>query len=163
MKRKYIQFFIAVLTATILVLTAHIYIQRYATPILNNLVASFHPTIIFTKGNPYPWLIDVLAYCTAFIDITLIALVYYVAEPHLHIKNKLVKGIFVGMIICEIKGYLIRQPFMNIMVNIYQGAPHPIEMGILPTIDVWAANLLLGLALVYLCPKQKSNYSSTFK
>ena len=61
----------------------------------------------------------------------------------------------VTCLILEIKGDLIRQPVMDILLNYTIGLKNPVLFVFLNQVDKWMANLLLAVCLVYLCPQKK--------
>ncbi|MDF2939427.1 MAG: hypothetical protein K0R66_69 [Gammaproteobacteria bacterium] len=134
-----LRLFFTAIIATALALTAHILIQKH------------------TMASPpdYPHYIVISAYFTAFLDIFILSCAYYFVGDTIRIKRKWLKGLALAFFILSIKMDLIRQLVMNYLVNLHSGSSHPLYLAALPLWDVWTANLLLALSLVYLCPTKK--------
>lgn len=147
--KKMIQAGFCLVVATVLALTSHIYISDWVKPTLDFMTQGVHP-------KPYSPFIMVAAYGTAFITVGLIVFLYYHMQHLLPLKSNLLKALIVACILLELKGNLIRQPTMDILVN-YSFGMHGIQpfifMG-LNMLDKWVSAFLAALCLVYLGPKK---------
>lgn len=150
-KHQGVRFFIAVLIATVLALTAHIYVLRYTAHSLAALGLS-------GAGGSVPgfWVV-VSAYITEFVDVALLAAIYYIVGDRLVIQSKFLKGVVLGLIICEVKGAFFREPLMNFIYRLSYGMPEPLKAALLIDLDKWIGNVLLGLVLVFFCPVKRDS------
>lgn len=143
---------LCLIMATILALTTHIYISEWVKPILDSMTQGL-------TSKPYSPMIISAAYGTAFITIALVVFLYYHTQHLLPIKSRFLKALLVACILLELKGNLIRQPVMDILVNYSFGMEglKPFLFVGLNKIDQWLANILLAMCLVYLCPQKYKN------
>ncbi len=150
-RSKALRIALCLMTATLAALTAHIYVAEWTRPILMAATSGL-------KFDPseYPPAIMFSAYGTAFVTVGLVLFLYYHTQHLLAIKSKLLKAIVVACIMLELKGDLFRQPFMDFLLYYINGIEAPVTLVILNQADKWVANLLLGLCLVYWCPKKDS-------
>lgn len=141
--------------ATVLALTTHIYISQWAKPFLDMMMQGFQ----VPPSSAYSSIIMYAAYGTACITIGLQVFLWYHAQHLLPIKSNLAKAFLLTCIILELKGYLIRQPIMDILVAYSMGMQglKPFAFVGLNMIDKWVSAILIALALVYLCPKKYKN------
>ena len=149
--KKILQVGLCLVMATILALTSHIYISEWAKPVLDSMMEGLHP-----ESSEYPPYIISAAYATAFITVGLVIFLYYHTQHLLPIKSRPLKALLVACILLEIKGSLIRQPIMDILVNYSFGMQgfKPFLFVALNTSDKWVSALLSAMCLVYLCPQK---------
>jgi hypothetical protein len=144
-----LQIAFCLIVTTLLALTSHIYISEWVKPALESMTQGLHE-------RSYSPFIIVAAYGTAFITVGLIVFLYYHTQHLLPIKSNLLKAWVVACILLELKGNLIRQPIMDILVNYsfgMQGLQPFIFVG-LNMLDKWVSAYLSAIGLVYLCPKK---------
>ena len=157
-QRKIFQAFICVSIATVLALTTHIYILQWAEPILKAMTQGM-------TANPdpsnYPPVIMYSAYATAFFTVGLLVFFYYHAQHLIPGKSNLIKILLVTLILLGLKGDLIRQPLMDLILNYTLGMERPFVFVAVNHVDRWLANLLLAVSLVYLCPRKEIRSSHT--
>lgn len=139
---------INIVIATIGTLTSHILIQKAVTP----LIQQMQQEMVVSVSESYSFFVIVCAYITAFIQISLTVFLYYKAGHILNIQNKLFKILLLTAIVLELKGALIREPFMNFVYNLQLGMKDPFLFSVLIQLDRWIPNLLLSTCLVHLCP-----------
>lgn len=139
---------ISIVIATLGTLTSHIFIQKAVTPLIEKMQQEM------TVSESYSFLVIFCAYITAFIQTSLTVFLYYKAGHILNIRNKTLRILFLAAIILELKGALIREPFMNFIYNVQLGMNNPFLFSILLQLDRWIPNLFLSACLVYLCPLQ---------
>lgn len=150
--KKSLQITLCLVMATVMALTSHIYVSEWSKPLLNSLMRDFHPE----SYCGYSPLVISAAYATAFIQVGLTVFLYYHTHHLLPVKSNFLKTLVVVCILLESKGDLIRQPFMDILLNYTLGMEgfKPFLFGALHILDKWIANLLLAMCLVYLCPQK---------
>ena len=153
--KKILQAGLCLVIATVLGLTSHIYISEWAKPILDSMMQGFH----IPESSGYSSAIISAAYGTAFITVGLKVFLYYHTQHLLLIKSNLLKALLVACISLEIKGSLIRQPIMDIIVSYSMGMNglKPFLFVSINTVDGWVSSLLGALCLVYLCPEKYEN------
>jgi hypothetical protein len=137
---------VSIFIATLATLTSHIFIQKAVTPLIQKMQQEM------TVSENYSFFVILCAYITAFIQTSLTVFLYFNAGHILNIKNKMIKILVLTAIMLELKGSLIREPFMNFVYNIQLGMKNPFLFSILMQLDRWIPNLLLSACLVYLCP-----------
>ena len=148
--KKIYQLGLCLVIATVLALTAHIYILGWVKPTLDLMMQGTNPPPEYS-----PFIISA-AYVTAFIRGALVVFLYYQTQHLLPIKSQPLKALLVACILLEINDNLIRQPLMNILVNHTMGMHglKPYLFEALNMLDKWVSALVLALAVVYLCPKK---------
>ena len=154
---KIIQALVSVTIATGLALTTHIYLSEFIKPVLDAMMQSsiaggINPNADSTN---YSKIVIYAAYATAFMNIGFLTFFYYHTQHLIPRNSKLIKILLVTAIIFGIKGDLIRQPIMDIILNYDIGFDKPILFVVLNHADKWLANLFLAICLVYLCPQKK--------
>lgn len=157
--KKILQIALCLITATVLALTSHIYISEGMKPILDAMMQDV------SQPPAYSAFIISAAYGTAVISVGLVVFLYYHTQHLLPIESNLLKVLVIACIILELKGNLIRQPLMNILVNYSMGMDgfKPYVFESLNALDNWVSALLLALCLVYLCPKKYKEKASNAK
>jgi hypothetical protein len=145
---KKITFFIlAIILATAIALTSHIFLLKWLQPLINQGLAHAH--IIHSKD--YGHLIVSFAYITLLIPVAAIAFIYYFAGHLLPVKTRVMKGVLLGIILLLVKSDLIRQPVMNVLVGV------PAWVSILQQIQVWVYCLAVTIIIALIIPlKNKS-------
>jgi hypothetical protein len=153
--KKIIQAGLCLVITTILALTSHIYISEWVKPVLDSMTQGLH-------DEPYSFFIISAAYGTAFITCGVVVFLYYHSQHLLPIKSNLLKALLIACILLEVKGNLIRQPVMDVLVNYSFGMQgfQPFVFVGLNTLDKWISALLSALALVYLCPRKYETVKS---
>lgn len=143
-----LQIAFCLIITTMLALTSHIYISEGVKPVLEAMTQGLH------QGS-YSSFIIIAAYGTAFITVGLIVFLYYHTQHLLSIKSNFLKALVVACILLELKGNLIRQPLMDLLVNYSFGMQglQPFAFVGLNMLDKWVSTYLLAIGLVYLCPK----------
>lgn len=150
-KKESLQTLTCLIAATILGLTSHIYISECLKPTLDAMTQGLH-----SNPDGYSYAIIAAAYGTAIITVGLVVFLYYHTQHLLLIKSNLFKTFVIAGILLELKGNLIRQPIMDILVN-YSFDMHglqPFKFVGLNMLDKWVSSLLVALCLVYLCPRK---------
>jgi hypothetical protein len=144
-----LQIAFCLIITTMLALTSHIYISEGVKPVLEAMTQGLH------QGSYSPFII-IAAYGTAFITVGLIVFLYYHTQHLLPIKSNFLKALIVACILLELKGNLIRQPLMDLLVNYSFGMQglQPFAFVGLNMLDKWVSAYLLAIGLVYLCPKK---------
>ncbi len=140
-KKVIVRLGIAVIVASIATLTLHIYLLQVITPIINKI----GPALTLQKP-PYPLSTNLAAYITMLVPILVIAIIYRMLGHHLPGNNVFIKGIVLGCLLLLIKGELLRQPLMNVLVG------NPVWLALLQQSHVWLSNLVLGLIVVLTVP-----------
>ncbi|MEN8236763.1 MAG: hypothetical protein ABFQ95_04380 [Pseudomonadota bacterium] len=151
-QRKNFQAFICVSIATVLALTTHIYVLEWAKPILDTMAQGMN---VNPDSSNYPPIIMYSAYATAFFTVGLLVFFYYHAQHLIPGKSNLMKVLLVTAILLGLKGELVRQPLMDLILNYTLGMEQPFLFVSLNHVDRWLANLLLAVCLVYLCPRKE--------
>jgi hypothetical protein len=148
------------LLATAIALTTHIYVLELTKPLLDQMMQDAIAKGINNNPDPFHYgkIIICSAYITAFLTIGVLAFLYYHCQHLIPGRSKFTKFLVATAIIFGVKGELIRQPIMDIILNYTTGFPNPILFVVLNHTDKWLANILLAACLVYLCPKNKSAY-----
>ncbi len=149
---KIFNFFICAIIATTLALTSHIYLQVYVSPILESITKGVN---VNPDPSNYSVLIYYSAYITAFITTGFLVFLYYHTQHIIPGKSKLIKALYLTLIILIIKGDA-RQLVMNIILYYDIGMTNPFILASLQELDPWVANFLLALSLVFLCPKKNA-------
>lgn len=151
--RKSVQIGFCLVVTVLLALTSHIYISEWVNPTLEGMSQGLHP-------KPYSPLIIGVAYGTAFITVGLVIFLYYHTQHLFPIKSSFLKAFVVACILLELKGNLIRQPIMDILVNYSFGMQglQPFVFVSLNMLDKWVSAYLTALSLVYLCPKNPHSF-----
>lgn len=147
--RKIFQAGLCLLITTVLALTSHIYISEWVKPTLFSMTQGLHE-------QAYSSMIIFMAYGTAFITVGLVVFLYYHTQHLIPIKSDLIKILMIAAILLELKGDLIRQPIMDILVNYSFGMQglQPFVFEGYNMLDKWVSALLSSVCLVYLCPNK---------
>lgn len=153
LNNKWMQAVLCLVSATILGLTSHIYLQEWTQPILNAMSQGIQP-----ESSAYPPIVVAAAYGTGILTMAVKVFFYYHAQHLLPIKSNLLKLLVVTAILLELKGELIRMPLMNILLNYNLGMHKPFLFGILASLDQWVASFLTAICLVFLCPKKEKRF-----
>ncbi|MBB2969870.1 hypothetical protein [Mesorhizobium sp. RMAD-H1] len=139
-----------IVVATAAALTTHIIAQAWAQDIGGPLMEGFVP-----PTGAYSRPVIAAAYATAFMTMGFTAVIYYWVADRLPVTNSPMKVLVVAIALLALKGELIRMPIMNAVTFAYYGAHAPISAALLLQADKWAANIVLAICLVYLCPVRK--------
>lgn len=142
---------ISALIATLLALTAHIYLLKWTTPIINAMSQGHQ----FATPKTYSHTIVTWAYITAIEQMLVTAFVYYFVADLFKFKRKIIKIFIFSAILLELKGSLIRETFMNGLLAYNASLSHPFIYALLTQLDQYAAGFLLMTALVLFCPTKK--------
>ena len=100
----------------------------------------------------YSTSINVAAYVTAVCSMLVLCAVYYLVAGRLISGNIVIDGAVFSLLVLEIKGNVLRMPFMSWFVMRQSGHPAPFRAMALQMVDQWAAGFALGYAVVLLCP-----------
>jgi hypothetical protein len=133
---------IPAIIASLAGLSLHIIMLKELTPYITS---TLNNTTILKP--PYPIYINISAYITAILPGFGLALLYYFIRPYFSIKSKVARGILLGLFVLLIKGELIRQPIMNILVG------NPISIALLQQSQIWLTSLVMSLLVVFLMPE----------
>lgn len=127
-------------------LLTHIYVQRWTTPKLANLQGGK------AEAARYSLSINIAAYLTAVASaVVLCGLYYFLAGPWLS-GSMFINGLCVSLLVLEIKGNVLRMPFMNWFVMRQMKHPAPLKAMILQMLDQWLSGFALGFIIVATCP-----------
>lgn len=138
---------LAIIVATVIALTCHIYLHGWVTQITHKALASSH----IVSSSHYGHLIVFFAYVTLLIPVTVIALLYYFVGHIIPVRNKIARGIILGVILLLITGDFIRQPFMNVLVGV------PIWVAMLQQLQtlIYRFAVTISIALIVHPKKEK--------
>lgn len=143
--------------ATIVSLTTHIYLMKWMQPSIIAIVDQLTESGININPNPstYSYLIIDSAYVTAAVMIGIYVFLYYQVQQLIHAKTTCMKALIVTAILFGIKGDLVRQPIMDLIMTLeWVDIFTSLKFVTLNHLDKWLANIFLSFCLVYLCPKK---------
>ena len=156
--KKILQICGCLIAATVLALTTHIYVSEWTKPVVSSMMQDLH-----ADPSYYPPIIISAAYGTAFLTVGLLVFLYYHTQHFFPVKSNRSKAFLAACVVLEIKGDLIRQPIMDILLNYTLGMKNPFLFVALNQADKWLSNLFLAVCLVYLCPKKQEKQRITPK
>jgi hypothetical protein len=132
-------------------LTTHIYLQKFATPLISNFMAG--KTVV---QPPYPFNVLVSAYATAILPVAGLLIIYNLISSSLKFDSRILKGLVFGGLVLLSEGKLIREPVMNAVVG------NPWEVVLLDQIQSWLPTLVICLLIALMMPvKNYKNDSNT--
>ncbi len=148
MKLKfYLAIIYSVIISGFLALSFHIIFINKTTSIINALLNNV--TII---KLPYPLYINLIAYITTFIPVLAAAILYIIMFPFLKLKSYLSQSFILGTFVLMIKGELIRQPLMNVLVG------NPFLVALIQQSQIWLSNYIMSFIIVFLMKKPISHF-----
>ncbi len=86
---------------------------------------------------PYPFAINFWAYVTAILPGIGIVILYYLLNPHLKFKNRIVKGFIFSLLLLLAEGELIRPLVMNILVG------NPIKIALIQQLQTLVPSVVM--------------------
>lgn len=92
----------------------------------------------------YNFFINTMSFLTKPLETLGVALVYYLLGDRLYFNSRLIRAIFLTIIICLIKDGFIRQPLMNILLG------NPILDSFYRESQVWLASLAASLIITFM-------------
>ena len=150
--KELLQILLCLVVASVLALTAHIYVSEWVKPILDSMMRG-----ISSEAPPYSSFIISIAYATACLTVGVKVFIYYHAQHLLPKWSNPIKTFLVACINLEFNGNLIRQPIMDFLVNQTTGLKTPFLFVIINSVAKWISALLIAACLVYFCPKGSQN------
>jgi len=112
--------------------------------ILAGLVVEFIHTHVGVGGAFYGTFVDTIAYLTKSEEALGVAVLYYLIADRLPAQSRFFKGIFLALILLLVKGQLIRQPLMNLLL------PNTFTEVFLYQIQVWSSNFAMALIIAFI-------------
>lgn len=112
--------------------------------ILAGLVVEFIHTHVGMGGAFYGTFIDTIAYLTKSEEALGVAVLYYLIGDRLPAQSRFFKGIFLALILLLVKGQLLRQPLMNLLL------PNTFTEVFLYQIQVWSSNFAMALIIAFI-------------
>lgn len=135
----FLRFFLAILIASLASLSIHIFFLDW----IGSVIASKMQGIVIAHP-PYSQFINFMAYATIFIPVSAVSFVYYIGGDKIPCDNRFLKGIILGIFILLIKGALIREPLMNLLVG------NPITVVLMQQSQVWISNLSMAVIIAFI-------------
>jgi hypothetical protein len=99
----------------------------------------------------YNSFINTMSFLTKPIEALGVALVYYLIGDRLYSNSRLIKAIWLTILVCLIKDGLIRQPFMNILLG------NPVLDSLYRESQVWLSSLVMSLVLTFMINPRNEN------
>ena len=127
---------VASAVASIIALTLHILVQQWSQPIISATMVG-----VEVARPPYGGLITGVAYVTAIVPAIVAAILFYYGGHLLPARSRVGKGLWLGVLVLLLKGDLVRQPIMNLLIG------NPPSVVVLTDLHAIAANLALGLVI----------------
>jgi hypothetical protein len=142
--------FIVGAIASVFGLTVHILMHKQICTLLRDALCA--ATIL---QPPYPVHIIVVAYFTVVLPGLGLAILYYFLQTHflMAVKSKFSRAMLLAGLLLLLKGELIREPLMNILIG------NPISVALLHQTHVWLTNFVMAILVVYLMPAPKISRS----
>ena len=133
---------ISAVIASFISLSVHRIMLKETSSYLNQALVN-----ISVIKPPYPAYINVIAYLTSILPGLGVTILYYLMTPYFNTPSKLLRTAYLSILLLLLKGELIRQLIMNILVG------NPIAIAFLQQSQVWLTNIMMALAVVFLMPK----------
>lgn len=143
---KGLQLLLAALLAAAAGLGVHVAVLRWTTPRLAALAGG-------TAEPPrYSAAINIAAYLTAVASMAILCLAYYFLSGPVLGASVLLNWLIFSLLVLEVKGNILRMPFMSWFAMRESGHPQPFKAMFLQMLDQWAAGFALALMIVLFCP-----------
>jgi hypothetical protein len=145
-RKLFISIIYSVIISSFIALTFHILFINQASPIINEALNKV--TII---KPPYPFYINAIAYITTFIPALATTLLYIAIFPIIKSRTYISRSFILGTFVLMIKGELMRQPLMNILVG------NPYSIALFQQSQVWITNYIMAFIIVFIIKKSEAN------
>jgi hypothetical protein len=139
----------ATLTAGIVGFGLHVFLLQATQPAIEHLMQGIH-----ISQPPYSPTITFFAGITALLPVAGLVLLYYWFGQYLPAQTRVGKGLWLGFMVLFIKGDLLRQPFMDLLVG------NPWKVVLLQNGQIFVANLAVTIAIALIMPCKTSSLSA---
>lgn len=132
---------IGAIFASVIAVTTHIYLLKWT----GAYVAQHAEGTTILKA-PYPTWILIASYSTFIFQALTMAIVYFFIGRYLPAKTAIGRGIQMGLVILLLKGELIRQPLMNVLVG------NTVLIAVVQQSQAWIATLAATIVIAIFVP-----------
>ena len=145
---SFLRIILAIVIASFISLSIHIFLLGWIKPIIALKMQG-----IIIPHPPYSQFINFMAYATIFIPVSAVSFGYYIVGDRISCDNRLLKGLILGTFILLIKGALIREPLMNLLVG------NPTTIVLLQQSQVWISNFSMAIVIAFIINPLQSEKS----
>ncbi len=135
---------LATLLASGVGMALHVFLLQTVTPLITHAMQG-----ISIPQPPYSAIINLFAFITALLPVSGLAFLYYWIGDYIPAQSRLGKGLLLGFSFLFLKGDLIRQPLMNLLVG------NPWEVVLLQLAEVWIPDLTIAIIIALIIPSRK--------
>lgn len=137
---------LATVTAGILGFLSHAFLVNLIQPFIMSTMRGAD-----VAQPPYPPMIALSAAATALIPVGALTAMYHWLGHNIPARSRVGKGLWLGVLILLLKGELIRQPLMDLLIG------NPLMVVALQNGQAVASNLIAALAIALLMPLKSQN------